>query len=96
MRIALVCLLATMIGCSSASVPVKTHWVSAEDVAEEYDRCVRDLDGRVIAESMHAKATPSGTWDIFENGAGYGEYATREQAKAAINRRNPDCAEVGQ
>ena len=57
-------------------------WISGEDFVEEYDRLVRDADGKILIMIMHAKGTTN-EWGVFQNGAGRGDYLTQEQAKTA-------------
>lgn len=70
-----------------------THWVRADDpgCCEEYDRCVRDSDGRILVEVMHATNDASAPFGVFENGAGRGDYLTREQAKRAAGDVDRSC-----
>lgn len=92
MRINLCLLLIVVMGCSHLLGTTPTHWVHVEDGVEDYDRCVRDSDGRVLVEVMHATHNASGTFGVFENGAGRGDYLTREQAKRAAGDVVRSCA----
>lgn len=76
--------------------PTKTKWIHTVESIETYDRCVRDADGKVIIIVMHATSRDTDTYEVFEDGAGYGEYLTRNQAKLAAAKRHPECTEEQQ
>lgn len=46
----------------------------------ESRRLVRESDGRILVEVVHGTG-PGASWDVFKSGAGYGDFATEEQAK---------------
>lgn len=79
-------------------VVASAHWkfTKANGCCEEYDRCIDDNTGRVIIEVMHGATSwdgpdPSDPFGVYENGAGFGEYLTRDKAKTAATNRHPEC-----
>lgn len=72
-------------------IPQPTHWVHTVDIIETFDRCVDDKTGRVIMETMHETDNPADPFGIYENGASYGEFMTKQQAIVAVVRKHPEC-----
>ncbi len=74
-----------MMGMAEATDKPTVQWISSSDGVEEYERLVQESDGKILIELMHAKETQN-PWGIYKNGAGYGRYATKEQARAAAEK----------
>lgn len=83
----------TQTPATSAS-PEKTHWIHVVDrgCCEEYDRCVRNSDGRILIVVMHAKDSPSDPFGVYKDGASYGDFETRNAAIEKTIQLQPECA----
>jgi hypothetical protein len=64
---------------------VAAMWIASSDSVEEYERFVEESTGKVLVMVMHAKQTTN-PWGVYKNGAGFGEYITKEQAKTAAEK----------
>jgi hypothetical protein len=57
------------------------EWVATPQYGGgETRKLVRKSDGRILIDILHGRG-PGDPWQVFQNGAGRGDYLTEEQAK---------------